>query len=215
MSLIQKPETDFTSPSGICPIKAGAGSGGSCHSVFHRWAGPTWSHVKGSTEAVENVMLLITTLNKTTVVGRRWPEGPHPWRDAQTPTGWTLFEIGYQVTLDHCQTGSLLLQDHNCSFWEGGGTDTTGCPPPPSSHDLNVTVTSGTLRLYPQLQGCPSVCQMWTDTPGQREEHALTLAGTQAFESRAMDFQRTAFPLQFHFHETIVHFCFQHTLANW
>lgn len=65
-------------------------------------------------------MLLVTTLNRTTVEGRRWPEGPHPWRDAQTPTGWTLFEIGYQVTLNHCQTGRLLLQDHDGSFWEEG-----------------------------------------------------------------------------------------------
>lgn len=31
-----KPEMDLTSPTGICPIKAGAGSGGSCHSDFHR-----------------------------------------------------------------------------------------------------------------------------------------------------------------------------------
>ncbi len=51
-------------------------------------AGSPWAHVKGSGDAVENVMLPLTSFSMTgLVVGQWWSGEAYPWRDAQTSTG--------------------------------------------------------------------------------------------------------------------------------
>lgn len=164
-------------------------------------AGPTWSHVKGSTETVENATLLVTTLNRT----RGGPVGLRG-------------HIHGGMLRPHCHTGRLLVQDHDGSFGRVAGTNTTGWPP--SSRDLNILDSSGTLCLYPRLQGCPSDLQIWREIlQDSVRSHAITRGHTSCpkpeWTSRApvshfdfhYVFQFSSQDVdQFHFHETIAHF---------